>query len=210
MGENLPALNCQHKFYILAKKTSPHFHHRLVCPLDSFKLPQRYAVHLRIILTTSLQIQAPKLIWFDNLNSVFCGWFLSIIVLYKDFKELIISAGSLSTTLKSLSKIRVQNKSFRIHNPTRLSSWARCQTRAGPAPGGSPGSSPTKHSHRTRWPRLPLDAPRLESVLRINIYCYGDPDPASKKCPYGSVFKSVNTKEEKLPQIFFKMTLKND
>ena len=47
-------------------------------------------------------------------------------------------------------------------------------------------------------------------MLRINIYCYGDPDPASKKCPYGSVFKSVNTKEEKLHQIFFKMTLKND
>ena len=45
-------------------------------------------------------------------------------------------------------------------------------------------------------PSLPLQKGTLQSVLRIRIYYYADPDPGPKKRPYGS--EGIKTKEEKL------------
>ena len=56
-------------------------------------------------------------------------------------------------------------------------------------------------------PSLPLQKGTLQSVLRIRIYYYADPDPGPKKCPYGS--EGIKTKEEKLHTKNVQLNLSN-
>ena len=57
-------------------------------------------------------------------------------------------------------------------------------------------------SETLRWNPSYFKDPTLNSVLRIRIYYYAEPDPnpGSQKCLYGSGSKGVGTKEEKLHQ----------
>ena len=56
-------------------------------------------------------------------------------------------------------------------------------------------------------PSLPLQKGTLQSVLRIRIYYYADPNPGPKKCPYGS--EGIKTKEEKLHTKNVQLNLSN-